>query len=125
MSEPKRTSIKLETPILNGVEAIDSIVLRDPAYRDYMELGEPWYLNFTPDGRPFPVDHEPTIAAYIEKCLVEPKNYLLVSQQCTVRDAKALKAWLGRFFREGVADPQAQTEGSTTPSPTSSGTTAA
>lgn len=42
MTEPKRTTIKLQYPIHSGSDAISEIILRDPNMEDFMVLDEPW-----------------------------------------------------------------------------------
>lgn len=119
MSDQKRTTIKLEQPLLMGGTVIHEVVLRDPTYAEYMSLGDPWTYRFTEEGRAVPLDHEPTMALYVQRCLVEPKSHLMI-EHCTVRDAMAIKGWLLSFF--AVVAPAKG--GSTTPSQTSSTTTA-
>lgn len=120
MSEPKRTTIKLSTPIHTGSAVIDEIVLRDPNMEDFMTLDEPWTYQETPGGKFLPVDHGPTIALYMKRCLVQPASDLIVLSQCSIQDGMAVKRWLTRFFTVGdVASPA-----STTSSPTSSTATA-
>ena len=121
MSEPKRTTIKLQTPIHTGSEAISEIILRDPTLEDFLTLDEPWTLQETPGGKFLPVDHGPTIALYMKRCLVQPASDLIVLSQCTVQDGMEIKRWLGRFFTAGGA----ASPGSTMPSPSSSIDTAA
>lgn len=98
MSEPKRTTIKLQYPIHVGSDAVSEIVLRDPTLEDYMTLDEPWTWQDTPGGQVVPVDHGPTIALYMKRCLLPPANDLILLSQCSVQDGIAIKRWLARFF---------------------------
>ncbi|MDX7950480.1 hypothetical protein P7D22_04710 [Lichenihabitans sp. Uapishka_5] len=119
MSERKRTTIKLEEPILDGTNVLTEIILRDPLYSDYRECGE--VVTYVEDnGRGMPVVIDATVFKYIERCLVSPKSFLLLDH-LTLNDGRKLREWLIGFFRRDVA----ATEGSTTSSPTSSGEPAA
>lgn len=115
MSEPKRTTIKLEEPILDGNNVLTEIVLRHPLYSDYRECGE--VVTYVEDnGRGVPVVVDATVFRYVERCLVSPKSFLLLDH-LTLADGRKIREWLLGFFRRDAV----ATEGSTTSSPTSSG----
>ena len=120
MPESKRTTIKLEEPILDGGTVLNEIILRAPLYADYRELGDPWTIFYDEKGRGAPMDRTDVIFAYVERCLVSPKNFLLL-EHLTLGDARKLRQWVEGFFRQGVEAK----EGSTTSSPTSSSGSAA
>ena len=102
MSDQQTSSIKLDRPIISHEGAISEIVLRDPLYPDFMAIGEPWSFVYDAKGVGVPVDSEPAVAEYIRRCLVTPKDELLL-QQCTIGDARRLKKWLLGFFTSDVA----------------------
>jgi hypothetical protein len=87
--------------------------MREPSFRDYVELGEPFMVGRADDGAPFVVENAEAISAYLRRCVVGVDPTLL--NQTNARSARRLKnALLGFFDDAGPA-----TEGQTT-SPTTS-----
>jgi hypothetical protein len=99
----KRTvTIKLDTPLVTHDGPLKHIVLREPSYSEYLELGDPFTVAGSRDGQAFMVENQEAIRGYIKLCLVEPKDPALL-EQATALVARDVKEGVLSFFRP--ADP--------------------
>jgi hypothetical protein len=97
--------IPLSKPLrAHGGESITRIVLREPTFDEYNSIGDPWMIAASKDGAPFVVENVEVIKQYINRCVVEPKDTLLLNQ-ASARVAKQVKEKLLTFFQ-----PDASTE---------------
>lgn len=98
MPRPTKT-ILLSEPITGHHEVIREVVVRPPTLPEYGRIGEPYTWIRGADGQAVYVEQDGAISAYIEACIVEPKDKLLV-EQIELRDAFAIKEAVLDFFHE-------------------------
>jgi hypothetical protein len=112
--------IPLSKPLrAHGGESIKRIVLREPTFDEYLSLGDPWTIAASNDGAPFAVENTAVIKQYIDLCILEPKDTLLLNQ-ASARVARQVKEKLLAFFRpDATADEVSGTSGTSSPSPAS------
>ena len=84
-----------------GHSAIRELVYREPRFADLMELGEWRTVSFTDEGKPFLVENHFVLKAYIERCLVEPRDFLTVEGELSFEDGAAVREWFVGFFNRG------------------------
>lgn len=107
--------IPLSKPLrAHGGESIKQIVLREPMFDEYNNIGDPWMIAASKDGAPFVVEDREIIKQYMNLCIIEPKDRLLLSQ-AGARVAKQVKEKLLTFFQ-----PDASTEQVSGTTPTNS-----
>ena len=112
MAKPVR--ISLPEPIESHRGMIREIVLREPTYDEYISCGgEPYTIGQSEEGALFSIEKPDVIWAYVETCMVEPQDKLLLGELPWRVAREVRKAILGFF--------QAPAEASG-PSPTSSTT---
>lgn len=91
-------TIKLSSPIkgMHG-ESVSSVMMREPRYRDYMDLGSPVVWMQLPGGGGYEQETEGVTRAWIERlCDIDP-NLL---EQLSLADTLELRNQVMRFFRE-------------------------
>lgn len=93
----KTVDVLLSDPIRGHGGEITKVVLREPRALDFFELGEPIAFAVSKDGMQYTADNEGTIKLYIDRCLVEPKDPLLL-EQLSLADAMKLKETVVNFF---------------------------
>ena len=86
------------------------VVLKHPSLDDYFDLGEIVTWGKAPDGTVFTVQNGEVLRAYLSRCLVQPKDPLLLNQGGFTL-ARQLRNAILDFFRDG--------DSATAPSPTS------
>ena len=87
------------TPSLDGHKGpITEVMLREPDFDLYLELGDPITIARAPDGSLFTVENAVVIRAYLERCLVAPTDMLLLGPG-GFRLARQLKDTVLGFFR--------------------------
>jgi hypothetical protein len=101
-------TIKLDKPIKAHGGPCKAIVLREPLYEDYLNIGDVYSVAQTVGGQVFAVDNMPNIRQYIETCLVEPKDPALLNQ-LPAKIAKKLKDTILGFFREDAGSDTSET----------------
>jgi hypothetical protein len=106
-------SIPLDAPLTTHDGPLKQIVLREPTFDEYLELGDPYTVAAGASGVPFAVENVDVIKKYIAFCLVEPKNPALLSQ-AGANVARALKETLLSFFQHGGAAAEASATSPTT-----------
>lgn len=126
MSENKpagRTvTIKLDKPIV-GHGLVTKVMLREPTYAEYMEVGDPFLVGVSPGSRiPFIIEDPAVITRYCELLLIEPDA--LIVQDGGMELAKKIRSAVRSFFRDGDEAGEAS-ETSPTSSPSAPGKTAA
>jgi len=89
--------IPLSTPIQGHTGPISQVLVKEPTGRDYMALGEPSIWARNADGTSYVIEHTEVIEKYIERCLADPKDPLLLSQ-LGLADAMKVKDAVLDFF---------------------------
>jgi hypothetical protein len=114
--------IKLDKPIV-GHGVVTKVVLREPTYAEYMEIGDPFLVGVSPGSQiPFIIEDQAVITKYCEVLLVEPDA--LIIQDGGMELAKKVRQAVKSFFRDG--DEAGEASGtSPTSSPSAPGKTAA
>lgn len=112
--------IALSSPLLTHDGPVSELVLREPRGSEYFALGEPTIITRNADGAMYYVEDAATIAAYIDKCAMEPATPAAL-KSLTLRDAIAVKAAVLDFFMQ--ARQVSSAESSTTSSSTSESST--
>lgn len=116
--------IPLSKPLrAHGGESIKQIVLREPTFDEYLDVGDPYTFAASNEGTPFAVENADVIKRYIELCLVEPKDSLLL-KQAGARVAREVKEKLLAFFRPGATADEASVTSETNSPSAASGETA-
>ena len=110
-------TIELTTPINGPRGEIRSLNLRDPKYRDYMQIGLPVQWVSVSEGGGFEQETPALINEWVERiCEIDP-NLL---QMLSLRDTLALRDAVLSFFREARMPP---TISESLPGPSSSDST--
>lgn len=102
----KTAVVELANPIqdFHG-KRVTRIVLREPNYRLYAQLGELYTYGRTTEGTEFATARENVIAEYLDRTVVEPDDSAVLQFIDNVKDARALRAALTSFFQDtGAAD---------------------
>ena len=106
---------EVRIPIPGGIAAHgkvhNEVVIVEPTLLQYLEIGEPVVWIFYPDGSRTPTTNPTAIERYINICVKEPADTLLLNQGGIKLARKIREAILG-FFRDEVDEE-------TAPSPTS------
>lgn len=102
MSKEKR--ITLLDPIAGHGELIREVVLREPRYKDYFSLGDPYVIAQNADGSALPVENPEAIQSYLDRCVVSPEPLLLAG--LSLADAMAVKGALLSFFATAQMTPR-------------------
>jgi hypothetical protein len=117
-------AIKLSKPLrAHGGESINQIVLREPTFDEYLDVGDPYTVAASSNGTPFAVENPEVIKRYIAICLVEPKDSLLLAQ-AGARVAREVKEKMLSFFRPDVTADEASVTSETNSPSAASGETA-
>lgn len=97
------------------------VVLQPPTYDAYLDLGEIVTWGKAPDGTVFTVQNSEVLRSYIARCLVQPKDPLVLNQGGLAL-ARAVRGAVLDFFRD---DSSASEPSPTSPTTSSSPATAA
>lgn len=90
-------TITLSQPLDAGDGKITSVTLRDPTFKDFMELGETHVFARNKDGTIYTAESIDTIRGYIERlCDCDP----LLLSHLGLKDARALKGAVLDFFEQ-------------------------
>lgn len=95
----KTVTVKLSEPLVTHAGALSAVVLREPTASEYWENGEPTRWAYNPEGIGFRVENDMAIKAYIESCLIEPADKLLLGQIKSLKDGMAIKKAVLDFFQ--------------------------
>jgi hypothetical protein len=110
----KTIAIKLKKPLFGHGGAVNEVILREPTYAEYMEIGDPFLVGLAPDSRiPFMVEDHAVITAYARLLLVSPDA--LIVEQGGMALAREIRSAVRSFFQDG-----AEAAGDSAISPTSS-----
>ena len=94
---PKTTTIELSEPLITHGGAFRSITFREPTAAEYWRIGEiRRYGNAS--GVIYAVENEGAVKSYIEACLVEPKDPLVLNQIKSLKDGMKIKEAISDFF---------------------------
>lgn len=113
---PKTVTITLREPIVGHRGTITEIVLRAPNLTQYAAIGEPVTAVPGESGKLVYIENDQAIAGYMEACMVEPKDKLLLDQ-VQLADAMNIRDAVVDFFVEARRESRSPT------SPTSSSST--
>ena len=94
---------------------VTEVVLREPRYAEVFALGDPRSICGTPDGTSFVHINGAIVAAYVEKCLVAPKNPAFLEQGGGLL-ALRIRAAVLRFFQNGSMEEEPSVTSETTSS---------
>ncbi len=94
----QRVTIALSTPLVGHAGPITDVVLREPTAGEYFSLGEVSTIARTGDGGFYTIDLPETRKAYIEACIVEPKDKVLVLGQLSLTDGMKVAEAIDRFL---------------------------
>ena len=97
----KQKTFKLVEPIMGHGGDIHQVVFREPKFSDLMALGEPRTITLTDEGRPFVVENPAVVLEYARRCIVSPKDFLLVEEQLGLEDGMQVKEFFESFFLHG------------------------
>lgn len=111
----RTVKIPVTPPLMGHSGPIDEVVLREPGFDDYLELGDPITIARAPDGSVFAVENAVVIRAYIERCLVAPTDLLLL-EAGGFRLARQIKEAILGFFRGELSGDEASKTSPTTSS---------
>ena len=106
----KEIRIAVEGGLVAHGTVLHEVVLREPSFDTYLDLGDIVTFGKAPDGTIFPVENSEILRTYIARCLVEPKDPLLLTQG-GITLARAVKGAVLGFFHDAPSAPA--------PSPTS------
>ncbi|UDL95507.1 hypothetical protein LGH83_04600 [Lichenihabitans sp. PAMC28606] len=105
---------EIRIPVPEGLVAhgvvTHEVILKEPTYEDYLDLGEITTLGKAPDGTLFSVQNSEVLRSYIAKCLVHPKDPIILGQG-GLKLARAIKGAVQGFFQDEPSKDE--------PSPTS------
>lgn len=98
-----QVKIPLEKPLIAHGKTISEVVVREPTFAEYMELGDPFIVALSPESRiPFMVEDKAVLTAYCQRLVVEPADQLLLSQGGH-HLAKRIALTVRGFFLDGEA----------------------
>ena len=107
--------IPLSTPLVGHSGPITEVILKEPDFDTYLELGDPTTLARAPDGSLFSVENNVVIRAYIERCLVAPTDPLVL-EAGGFRLARQLRYAIVGFFRAEPSEAEPSKTSATTSS---------
>lgn len=108
----RTVKIPLNPPVQGHEGPIAEVVVREPSYKEYMAIGEPWTVAYADNGTPFQVENLDVINRYVEICVVSPDAILL--GQASGRTARRVREAVLNFFIGGdTATPQSPTSPTT------------
>ncbi|MEN3239017.1 hypothetical protein PUR29_36890 [Methylobacterium ajmalii] len=90
-------TIPLTRPVDGHRGEIREVILREPTWGDVMPVGNPYTIHHSPEGVPIVVENPAIIEHYLERCVVEPMHYNLLTN-CNLRDALRVRQALLDFF---------------------------
>lgn len=96
-------SVPLKKPFQGANGLVKNIILQEPTAPDFFALGEPRTWVRSAGGMAL-VENTEAIAAYTERCIIEP-DPLLAMKNMGLLDAIAVKEAVCGFFQEGPATP--------------------
>lgn len=98
----KTVTIDLDEALISHTGPIKKIVIREPSYSEYLEIGDPYTVAGTKSGgQVFMVENAEVIKAYIALCMVEPKDPALL-EQASARVGRDVKQAVLGFFQPAV-----------------------
>ncbi|MBN9062132.1 MAG: hypothetical protein BGP06_05230 [Rhizobiales bacterium 65-9] len=62
----RTVKIPMTPPIIGHEGPINEIVVREPTYREFMQIGEPYTVAYADNGTPFTVENMEVIQKYCE-----------------------------------------------------------
>jgi hypothetical protein len=117
----KTVTIPLASPIPWHNKTVSEVVLREPRYEDFMELGDPYTVAFTREGGlPFVVENADVTRQYVERCMVEPASTLILGH-VDLKTARKIKKAMLDFFLPDAEENEGSTTSQTSSSSAASG----
>lgn len=115
----KTITIPVDPPLTGHNGPIKQVVIREPRFSEYRELGDPFIIASSTDGNPYVVEKSEVLQQYEELLITEPGTELLT--QGSWRLARDIRqAVLGLFLRGAEAGGASETLPTTSPSAASS-----
>lgn len=96
---PKTIKVDLLDPVETHSGFVSVAEFKEPTGREYMELGEPYKIGRTEEGTVFSIDHDEKIQAYMERCIMQPINPVILGTFSLANIIACKEAFLG-FFGE-------------------------
>jgi hypothetical protein len=98
----KTVKVELAKPIVAHGGAVSHVVLREPTVAEYLEIGDPFLVALSPEGKvPFIVEDKAALASYVKLLVVEP-DWLLTEKQLDWRDMRKIMERVRSFFQGGA-----------------------
>jgi hypothetical protein len=98
---PKTVTLKLVTPMMVHGTPLTEVVLREPSFNEYLEIGDPFTVAASPgSGVPFIVEDLEVVRKYV-RLLVMPPADALALEQGGFDLARRMKDAVMGFFRRG------------------------
>lgn len=121
MSRPEKRVPLSRAYAIHG-EAVREIVLKEPTWDDYAELGELFEAQPGPGGTRLVVENREAVKAYVERCVgnIQPSELGMLG----LADARALRSALIGFFHNEPSSTPPST-GSSSPTDGAPATSAA
>lgn len=96
----RRVTVKLTTPISVDGKPVAEIILKEPGFDLYLQLGDPYTTARSREGTLFMVPRDEIIRDYVEKCLVSPDNPHDLMQISGLADAMKIRSAVLGFFSD-------------------------
>lgn len=94
--------IQLATPITLFGKTLDRLELREPKGGEYIAIGEPRVLVYTPSGSGYWVEQPGVLQKYVEKCILHELGEDII-HLLSLDDAMELKESIVGFFVDAAA----------------------
>jgi len=105
----EHVTIKLRKPLRAPAGPVNKIVLREPTFDEYLQIGDPQTLAQSADGTPFVVENSEVIKQYLAVCIVEPKEVEVLSQASALVAREVKQKFLGFFLPDMTEDEASET----------------
>lgn len=106
----KNITIKLDKPLAGHAGPVTQVVIREPTFNEYLDIGDPYVVAQAPvSGIPFILEDKAAIATYARTLIVEPTDPLLLEQGGMVLARKIKEAIKSFFLVGGEADAVSST----------------
>lgn len=113
----KQVRIPVPGGLFGHGKTFQEVVLREPTFREYLDIGDVIEHISYPNGMRIATVNNVTVDRYLQTCLVEPRDAIVVEQGGLALAKEVREAILGFIHGESPA----QSAASPTSAPTSSG----
>ncbi|HWL06725.1 MAG TPA: hypothetical protein VNQ99_17615 [Xanthobacteraceae bacterium] len=101
-----QVTIQLKKPLSSPAGPVNRIVMREPTFDEYLQIGDPQTVAMSAEGTPFVVENTEVIKQYFAVCLVEPKEVEVLSQASAYVAREVKQKFLG-FFQPDTTEEEA------------------